>query len=181
MATEEITGNIDMAAAITPSSHVQHAKDWLWQRKAQMKPWTEFFKGSRFSRPKTVAEAGRRVMKNLEEYQSNYVVITLLLIFYCVLSSPLLLIALSVAGGGCFYLSYKNQGQKIRVLGRDLSRAEQYGLVLLISLPLFILASAGSTVFWIIGASIFTVGLHASMLSTSDAPEITEQITMEEV
>ena len=36
-------------------------------------------------------------------------------------------------------------------IGRDLTRAEQYGLVLLISLPLFILASAGSTVFWIIG------------------------------
>lgn len=36
-------------------------------------------------------------------------------------------------------------------LGRELSRVEQYGLVLLISLPLFILASAGSTVFWIIG------------------------------
>lgn len=67
------------------------------------------------------------------------------------------------------------------MLGRDLTRAEQYGLVLLISLPLFILASAGSTVFWIIGASIVTVGLHASMLSTSDTPEITEQITMEEV
>ena len=84
MATEEITGNIEMAAAVTPSSHVQQAKEWLWQRKAQMKPWTDFFKSSRFSRPKTVAEAGRRVVKNLEDYQSNYIVITLLLIFYCV-------------------------------------------------------------------------------------------------
>lgn len=84
MATEEISGNIEMAAAITPSSQVQLAKDWLWQRKSQMKSWTDFFKSSRFSRPKTVAEAGRRVVKNLEEYQSNYIVITLLLFFYCV-------------------------------------------------------------------------------------------------
>ena len=37
------------------------------------------------------------------------------------------------------------------LVGRELSRVEQYGLVFLISLPLFILASAGSTVFWIIG------------------------------
>lgn len=43
--------------------------------------------------------------------------------------------------------------------GRDLSRAEQYGLVLLISLPLFILASAGSTVFWIIG--VYTMQKNA--------------------
>jgi len=35
------------------------------------------------------------------------------------LTSPLLLIALSVAGGGCLFVSYKNQGQKIRVLGEN--------------------------------------------------------------
>ena len=84
MATEEISGDIEMAAAITPSSHVQLAKEWLYQRKTKLKPWTEFFKSSRFSRPKTVAEAGGRVMKNLEEYQSNYVLIVILLCFYCV-------------------------------------------------------------------------------------------------
>lgn len=84
MATGDISGNIEMAAAITPSSHVQLAKEWLYKRRAQMKPWTDFFKSSRFSRPKTVAEAGSRVMKNLEDYQSNYVVIIILLCFYCV-------------------------------------------------------------------------------------------------
>lgn len=84
MATEEISGNIEMAAAVTPSSHVQLAKEWLYQRKTQMKPWAEFFRSSRFSKPKTVAEAGRRVVKNLEDYQSNYILITILLFFYCV-------------------------------------------------------------------------------------------------
>lgn len=84
MATEEITGNIEMAAVITPSSHVQLAKEWLYKRKTQMKPWAEFFKSSRFSKPKTIAEAGKRVMKNLEDYQSNYILITILLFFYCV-------------------------------------------------------------------------------------------------
>ena len=84
MATEEVSGNIEMAAAITPSSHVQVAKEWLYKRRSQLKPWAEFFKSSRFSRPKTVAEAGSRVMKNLEDYQSNYVLIVILLCFYCV-------------------------------------------------------------------------------------------------
>ncbi|XP_074633393.1 prenylated Rab acceptor protein 1-like [Acropora palmata] len=181
MATEEITGNIEMAAPITPSSHVQLAKDWLHQRRSKLKPWTEFFKTSHFSRPKNVAEASSRVVKNLEVYQSNYVLIVILLCFYCVLTSPLLLVALSVSGGGCLYISYKNQGRKMQVLGRELSRVEQYGLVFLISLPLFILASAGSTVFWIIGASICVIGLHACILSTSDTPVVTEQLTMEEV
>ena len=40
--------------------------------------------------------------------------------FYCRLTSPLLLIALSVAGGGCLFISYKNQGKKIQVLGGKL-------------------------------------------------------------
>ena len=37
------------------------------------------------------------------------------------------------------------------LVGREFSIAEQYGLVLTISLPLFFFASAGSAVFWIIG------------------------------
>lgn len=39
----------------------------------------------------------------------------------------------------------------IYISGRQFSLAEQYGLIALICLPLFFLASAGSTVFWIIG------------------------------
>ena len=40
--------------------------------------------------------------------------------FYYRLTSPLLLIALSVAGGGCLFISFKNQGKKIQVLGGKL-------------------------------------------------------------
>ena len=44
------------------------------------------FKKLRIQQAKNViAEAGKRVMKNLEDYQSNYVLITILLFFYCVL------------------------------------------------------------------------------------------------
>ena len=46
--------------------------------------------------------------------------------YFLSLSSPLLLIALSVAGGGCFYISYKNQGQKIRVLGKNYSMFDKW-------------------------------------------------------
>lgn len=38
-----------------------------------------------------------------------------------------------------------------------------------------------AVLFWFSGASFFVIGLHASLLSMSDTPEITEQITMEEV
>jgi len=38
-----------------------------------------------------------------------------------------------------------------------------------------------SFIFYYSGASFFIIGLHASLLSTSDTPEITEELTMEEV
>ena len=41
------------------------------------------------------------------------------------------------------------------VIGRELSVAEQYASVLTISLPVFFFASAGSTIFWIIGKKTY--------------------------
>lgn len=96
------------------------------------------------------------------------------------LTSPLLLIAISVAGGGCWYISQKNEGKNIKLFGREFTTTEQYGLIIMLSLPLLFLASAGSTVFWIIGASIVTVLLHASFFGTSTTTD-NEELTMEEI
>lgn len=45
-------------------------------------------------------------------------------------------------------------------IGREMSATEQYGLVFLISLPLLFLASAGSTIFWIIGYNTPFLSFH---------------------
>lgn len=51
------------------------------------------------------------------------------------LTSPLLLIALSVAGGGCLFVSYKNQGKKIRVLGENFIKdTDHYSVIWYVSI-----------------------------------------------
>lgn len=82
--TTDLTGDIEMAAPITKSSQFALAKEWLSKRRATMKPWREFLSTSKFSKPKSIAEVGRRVVKNLEEYQSNYILMVLLITVYCV-------------------------------------------------------------------------------------------------
>jgi hypothetical protein len=80
----ELTGEIEMAAPITKSSQFQIAKEWFNKRRSTMKPWREFLSTSKFSKPKSISEVGRRVVKNLEEYQSNYILMVLLITVYCV-------------------------------------------------------------------------------------------------
>ena len=50
------------------------------------------------------------------------------------------------------------------------------------SAPRFLNASTKVVLFSVFaGASFFVIGLHASLLSTSDTPAITEELVMEEV
>ena len=174
---EEISG--DIQSALLPdegesnASKIQRAKTWLMQKRSELKPWHEFLNIKKISRPNSAAEITRRIIANSKTYQANYVLIVLALLLYCIITSPLLLFGLGISTGGCHYISTKGKGQKITMAGREFSVTEQYGLVVLISLPLFFLAGAGSTVFWIIGMSLFVICLHASILSV--APRALEQ------
>lgn len=69
----------------------------------------------------------------------------------CRLTSPLLLFAVATSLGACHVLSKKNMEQRLSIFGQELSLAQQYGLIALVSLPLFYLAGAGSVVFWVLG------------------------------
>ena len=83
-AEEEITGNIEMATPIIPSSRLTAVRQWISKSRASVKPWGEFLSVSKFSKPGNAAEVGKRIMKNVEVYQSNYIIIVLLLTAYCV-------------------------------------------------------------------------------------------------
>jgi len=70
------------------------------------------------------------------------------------------------------------------VFGRELSLAQQYSLVGLCSMPLFYMVGAGAVMFWVLGASLFLIMLHASIYDIEGLLQPSEEsfdLTMEEV
>ena len=49
--------------------------------------------------------------------QSNYVLVFLILVLYCLISSPLLLIVIAGAGGAAYFAAVKNETRKIAIAG----------------------------------------------------------------
>lgn len=139
------------------------AKDWFDRRRAHIRPWNNFVDQRRFSRPQNFGELCKRVTRNVEHFQSNYIFIFLGLILYCIITSPMLLIALAVFFGACYIVYLKTLQSKMVLFGRELSMANQYGLAGAVSFPFFWLAGAGAAVFWVLGATLVIIGSHASL------------------
>ncbi|XP_041359350.1 prenylated Rab acceptor protein 1-like isoform X2 [Gigantopelta aegis] len=191
MENVNLEGNIDVPPQPSPQNLTKRimsislsnasAREWFMKTRQSVQPWSEFVNTSKFKIPKTLSPIPKRLVKNIEHFQGNYLFVFLGLVVFCILTSPLLLVAIAACLGACYILSLKNQSQKITILGREVSLTQQYMGVATLSFPLFWLAGAGSVVFWIIGASFFVVIVHASMYLTAEEAEEIELIDMEEV
>jgi len=155
-------------------------REWFHRTRESVKPWGAFVSTQRFKLPKHVAPLGKRIIKNIEHFQGNYLFVFLGLVIFCVLTSPLLLIAIAACLGACYIISLKNQENKYKIMGHEISLAQQYTAVGILSFPLFWVAGAGSAVFWIIGASFFLISVHASLYSIEEENDFAE-LTMENV
>uniref|UniRef100_A0A3P8SQP7 PRA1 family protein n=1 Tax=Amphiprion percula TaxID=161767 RepID=A0A3P8SQP7_AMPPE len=150
------------------------AKEWIDRRRVSIRPWASFVDQRKFSKPRNFGEFCQRVVKNVEVYNSNYTFIFLGLILYCIISSPMLLIALAVFAGAFYIIHLKSLESKLVVLGKELTVPHQMSLAGAVSLPVFWLAGAGAAVFWVLGATLFVIGSHAAFreLETSDIEEL---------
>ncbi|KAL8572008.1 hypothetical protein ACOMHN_038366 [Nucella lapillus] len=181
MAEKEIlVGNIDSSPVETPSLRNRlmalsltntSAREWFSKTRESVKPWGEFINTKRFKMPSSVAPVPKRIVKNVEHFQGNYLFVFLGLVLFCVLTSPMLLVAIAACLGACYIISVKSADKPLVLLGREVSVAQQYAAVGVMSFPLFWLAGAGSAVFWIIGASFFIIMLHASTFRTPEEEE----------
>lgn len=66
-----------------------------------------------------------------------------------------------------FYLGYKlsrrhAEQRAVKVLGKELSLAQQYGVLVLLAMPVYYVVGAGAAMFWVLGASFFLITVHAS-------------------
>ncbi|XP_071842329.1 prenylated Rab acceptor protein 1-like [Apostichopus japonicus] len=164
-----LEGNIEIPESVKKMSlSLSNAgvRDWIFRRRETVRPWGEFLSSARFSKPSSVANASQRVVANIEHFQSNYIFVFVGLLLYCLITSPLLLIALAGVFGAFYFVSVKNSGQKLNIAGYELTLFQQYVAIAACSLPIFFFIGAGSAFFWVIGASFVAIMLHAVFFNT---------------
>ncbi|MFT7815842.1 prenylated Rab acceptor protein 1 isoform X2 [Arapaima gigas] len=108
-----LTGRLWLPRGISGSV----AKEWFERRRLAMRPWSAFVDQRKFSKPRNFGELCQRVVRNLDTYHSNYTFIFLGLILYCIISSPMLLIALAVFVGAFYIIHLKSLESKLVVFG----------------------------------------------------------------
>ncbi|GAV01868.1 hypothetical protein RvY_12509 [Ramazzottius varieornatus] len=138
-----------------------------------MRSWFEFFNMKKFKKPTVGKLLSRdyysgRVLRNVQYFHINYVCIFLVLFIYCILTSPLLLIALFASCGAFYYAHMKNSVRKIAIAGHEVTLFHQYCVIGVFSLMLFYYTGAGNAFMWVLGASLFFVLLHASLFGIED-------------
>jgi len=145
-------------------------RDILTQQREKIRPWSEFSEQKSFTAPVGLQEWTKRLVKNVEHYQSNYIILFLLLMMYCILTSPLLLIALAVSATGSYAVS-KHEGQTLKIGGKEIPSKYRYALVGAISTPLLFIAGAGAALFWTLGVTATLIGGHASFRNAPETPD----------
>ncbi|XP_072935811.1 prenylated Rab acceptor protein 1 isoform X1 [Epargyreus clarus] len=138
------------------------------------RPWTQFVATENFKAPASVPRLSRRIYRNVEYFQANYLMVFLGLFAYCLITSPLLLIAMVASFFG--YRKLTSGPNTWKIGGWELSKTQQYAVAAAGSMALCWLAGAGAVLFWVLGATVTVIALHASFfdaeaLPPSDDPE----------
>ena len=160
---------------ITPSSlanKISSIKDLAIRTSSKLRPWSEFFRFTKVSKPKNVSSLLSRVYHNIFYFQNNYIFLFLGLVAYCLFTNPLLLL---IIGAWCliwWVINYKTVDGEIKCAGHILGVKEITGISFFVSIPLLYFAGVGSMFFWLIGVTIVIVGIHASLLDYEEMDSI---------
>ncbi|XP_034653617.1 prenylated Rab acceptor protein 1 [Drosophila subobscura] len=127
--------------------------------RSSMRPWTVFFNVQNFKTAVSMQRLTGRVKRNLSYFQSNYIFVFVVLMIYCLITSPLILFVLGGAAFLCHRLRARNTN--ITVMGNQLTPRQQIIAVNLGATPLLFLVGAGAVLFWTLGASCFVIASHA--------------------
>lgn len=134
---------------------------WIKNKRSNIKPWSLFL-NTHYIRSPRLTTLTKRIVRNIEYFQSNYFFVFIGLFIYCLITSPLLLIAVIGSLGTCYKVSKWHANERISILGHRLTLAQLYALVGACSLPVFYIVGAGAVLFWVLGVSWFLITLHAT-------------------
>jgi len=178
----ELDGELARIATNTKLDFKNLSFKQLYQKQwKKMQTWGSFLDTNAMRMPPSTAVWAKRVLRNVEHFNSNYLCVFLILMIYCILTSPILLLALAASLGACYIVALKNSESPIKLFGYKPSIGQQYIGVGVLSFPLFYLAGAGAAVFWVIGSSFFIIGLHASIYAIESLDSgSTENLTFQQ-
>ncbi|CAH0722762.1 unnamed protein product, partial [Brenthis ino] len=144
------------------------------------RPWTQFVATENFKAPASIPRLSRRFYRNVEYFQANYLIVFLGLFAYCLITSPLLLIAMVASFFG--YKKLTSGPNTWKIGSWELTKTQQYAVGAAGSMALCWLAGAGAVLFWVLGATVTVVALHASFFDAEALPpsEDPEQFPMVE-
>ncbi|KAF3940172.1 hypothetical protein ABW19_dt0202650 [Dactylella cylindrospora] len=135
----------------------------LSARYNSLRPLSEFFDFRRMSKPANLGEAQTRITYNLGHFSSNYSLVFVLLLFYSLFTNVYLLILICMIIGGVYGIG-KLDGRDLQIGTFRATTNQLWGAMVIVGIPLAIWASPVYTMFWLIGASAFTILGHAVVL-----------------
>ncbi|CDR43175.1 CYFA0S11e01090g1_1 [Cyberlindnera fabianii] len=139
---------------------------YLHHKITTMKPLREFFNTSKIALPKSIADWRRRLLVNLRYYQSNYLVVLVIVSLLDLIQRPWLLIALASLVAGVVSLK-RHPSDEIRYNNISVDKKYLYGALLLITVPVVLFSSPLATVLSIATISALLVAIHASLLDNT--------------
>jgi hypothetical protein len=128
-----------------------------------LRPPQDFFDFRRMSKPAGFGELQSRVMFNLGYFASNYAAVIAMLSIYSLLTNLLLLFVMAFVFAGCYGIS-QLEGRDLQLGVAQFTTSQLYGGLAIIAVPLGFIASPLSTILWLVGATIMSVGVHAALL-----------------
>jgi len=143
-------------------------KQFLLARWSSMQSWGSFIDTSKMMLPVSIQQWSKRLVSNVKFFQSNYFCVFTILFIYCILTSPLLLLVLAAIFAVGYIVTLKNAERPLKIFGRKLNLGQQYLVLGICSLPLLYIVGAGGAFFWVIGASLFVITLHASVYAAEN-------------
>jgi hypothetical protein len=161
-----------IGAAITEGA-ISKFKDmffsWKTERGKNLRKWGQFCDRSKFLLPRPT-QVLQRLKTNLSYFQTNYLIVFLVLTVYCVLTNPFFLFAVFSFLALYVYLFYW-RSQPLKVGSHIVSDKEKTILVGTVTVIFFYIASVGSTIFWLLGVSITIVFIHALLYNPTNESE----------
>lgn len=136
----------------TPMELIQLTRQYI-------RPWSEFVNTNNFKSAASLPRLTSRFVRNLDYFKSNYIFVFIVLMIYCLITSPFILFVLA----GVAYASHKVRKAQtpVSIFGHQLTTAHQIMALNVASVPVLFLVGAGSALFWTLGASCFVISLHA--------------------